>query len=234
MTGKLIGVGLGPGDPELMTLKAHRLIADAKVVAYPALESGDSFAREIAANSIPPTAEELVIRIPMTVERGPAQAAYDKGAAAIAQHLDVGHDVVVLCEGDPFFYGSFMYLFSRLTEKYETEVVPGVTSVTTCAAVAGRPLTARNDVLTIIPGPLDSHEMQTKIEAAGAVAIMKVGRHLGRIRTVLADMGLAKNATFVARASLPSQQVLPLARAPDPAPYFSMILITKGEDPWLS
>ncbi len=234
MRGKLIGVGLGPGDPELMTLKAHRLIAAAAVVAYPALENGTSFAREIAAASIADKAEELVIRIPMTVERGPAQAAYDEGAAAIATHLDAGRDVVVLCEGDPFFYGSFMYLFSRLANSYDTEVVPGVTSVTTCAAVAGRPLTARNDVLTIIPGPLDSAEMHAKIEAAGAVAIMKVGRHLGRIRALLTDMGLAASATYVARASLPSQQVLPLARAPDPAPYFSMILITKGDDPWLS
>lgn len=234
MKGKLIGVGLGPGDPELMTLKAHRIISGAKVVAYPALENGASFAREIAADSIPAEAEELVIRIPMTVARAPAQAAYDQGAAAIAAHLDAGRDVVVLCEGDPFFYGSFMYLFNRLTDSYETEVVPGVTSITTCAAVAGRPLTARNDVLTVIPGPLDSAEMQAKIEAAGAVAIMKVGRHLGRIRALLTTMGLDENATFVARASLPSQQVLPLVRAPDPAPYFSMILITKGEDPWLS
>ena len=234
MTGKLIGVGLGPGDPELMTLKAHRLIAAATVVAYPALESGESFARSIAEASIPAEAAEIVIRIPMTVERGPAQAAYDRGAADIAIELDAGRDVVVLCEGDPFFYGSFMYLFSRLAEAYEVEVVPGVTSVTTCAAVAGRPLTARNDVLTIIPGPLESADMQGKIEAAGAVAIMKVGRHLGRIRALLADMGLADSATYVARASLPAQQVLPLARAPDPAPYFSMILITKGDDPWLS
>ena len=234
MKGKLIGVGLGPGDPELMTLKAHRLIASAKVIAYPALENGASFAREIAAASIPAEAEELVIRIPMTVARAPAQAAYDKGAAEIAKHLDAGLDVIVLCEGDPFFYGSFMYIFNRLADKYETEVVPGVTSVTTCAAVAGRPLTARNDVLTVIPGPLDSADMQAKIEAAGAVAIMKVGRHLGRIRALLTDMGLTESATFVARASLPSQQVLPLTHAPDPAPYFSMILITKGEDPWLS
>ena len=234
MKGKLIGVGLGPGDPELMTLKAHRLIAAAKVVAYPALENGESFARSIAATSIPADAKELVINIPMTVERSPAQAAYDQGAADIAAHLDAGRDVVVLCEGDPFFYGSFMYVFSRLAADYETEVVPGVTSVTTCAAVAGRPLTARNDVLTIIPGPLETDEMRSRIDAAGAIAIMKVGRHLGRIRDLLSDMGLATSATYVARASLPSQQVLPLMRAPDPAPYFSMILITKGQDPWLT
>ncbi len=234
MTGKLIGVGLGPGDPELMTLKAHRLIASAAVVAYPALENGESFARSIAAKSIPADAHEITIRIPMTVERGPAQAAYDQGAADIAAQLEAGKDVVVLCEGDPFFYGSFMYLFSRLADQYETDIIPGVTSVTTCAAVAKRPLTARNDVLTIIPGPLETDEMRSRIEAAGAVAIMKVGRHLGRIRALLADMGLAASATYVARASLPSQQVLPLERASDPAPYFSMILITKGKDPWLS
>ncbi|MCF6272264.1 MAG: precorrin-2 C(20)-methyltransferase [Rhodobacteraceae bacterium] len=234
MSGKLIGVGLGPGDPELMTLKAHRLIASAAVIAYPALENGESFARSIAAGSIPPEARELVIRIPMTVERAPAQAAYDQGAADIAAELDAGRDVVVLCEGDPFFYGSFMYLFARLAKDYDTEVVPGVTSVTACAAVANRPLAARNEVLTIIPGPLESPEMRARIEAAGAVAIMKVGRHLGRIRALLTDMGLAASATYVARASLPSQQVLPLERAPDPAPYFSMILITKSEDPWLS
>lgn len=234
MTGKLIGIGLGPGDPELMTLKAHRLIAGASVIAYPALENGESFARSIAAEAIPADAQEITIRIPMTVERGPAQAAYDKGAADIAAQLDRGTDVVVLCEGDPFFYGSFMYLFSRLAGKFDTEIVPGVTSVTTCAAVAKQPLTARNEVLTIIPGPLETAEMQSRIEAAGTVAIMKVGRHLGRIRTLLSDMGLSESATYVARASLPSQQVLPLARAPDPAPYFSMILITKGNDPWLS
>jgi len=234
MKGKLTGVGLGPGDPELMTLKAHRLISNAGVIAYPALENGESLARSIAAASIPAGAIELVIRIPITVERAPAQAAYDRGAAKIAAHLDEGRDVVVLCEGDPFFYGSFMYLFNRLSADYETEIIPGVTSITTCAAVAKRPLTARNEVLTIIPGPLETAEMRTRIETSGAVAIMKVGRHLGRIRALLTDMGLATSATFVARASLPAQQVLPLARAPDPAPYFSMILITKGQDPWLS
>ncbi len=234
MKGKLTGVGLGPGDPELMTMKAHRLISGAQVIAYPAQEDGESFARSIAAKSIPAAARELVIHIPMTIERAPAQAAYDQGAADIARHLDAGRDVLVLCEGDPFFYGSFMYLFARLAADYETEIIPGVSSVTACAAVAKRPLTARNEVLTIIPGPLENAAMQARIEAAGAVAIMKVGRHLGRIRALLTDMGLAASATFVARASLPSQQVLPLVRAPDPAPYFSMILITKAEDPWLN
>lgn len=232
MSGKLYGIGLGPGDPELMTLKAHRLISGASVVAYPALENGDSFARSIAADVI--SAEvEIVINVPMTVERGPAQAAYDKGAADIAVQLEAGRDVVVLCEGDPFFYGSFMYLFARLSERFEVEVVPGVTSVTACAAVAGRPLTARNEVLTIIPGPMPEDEMRSRIAGAEAVAIMKVGRHLPKIRRVLVGLGIA-DAHYIERASLPNQKVMALAEAPETAPYFSMILVTKGDDPWLN
>lgn len=232
MSGKLYGIGLGPGDPELMTLKAHRLISGARVVAYPALENGDSFARSIAADVI--SAEvEIVINVPMTVERGPAQAAYDKGAADIAAELEAGHDVVVLCEGDPFFYGSFMYLFARLSERFATEIVPGVTSVTACAAVAGKPLTARNEVLTVIPGPMAEDEMRTRIAGAEAVAIMKVGRHLLKIRRVLAALNI-DDAHYVERASLPNQKVMALQDAPETAPYFSMILVTKGDDPWLN
>lgn len=234
MNGKLYGIGIGPGDPELMTLKAYRLISGAEVVAYPALEDGESFARSIAEDVIPADALEVTIHIPMTVERGPAQAAYDKGAQDIAAHLEAGRDVIVLCEGDPFFYGSFMYLFARLADRFETEVVPGVTSVTTCAAVAGRPLAARNEVLTIIPGPLDEVAMQDRIATAEAVVIMKVGRHLPKIRKVLDALNLTENATYVERASLPSQTVRPLADAPASAPYFSMILVTKGQDPWLN
>ncbi|MBL4874849.1 MAG: precorrin-2 C(20)-methyltransferase [Rhodobacteraceae bacterium] len=234
MSGMLYGIGLGPGDPELMTLKAYRLISGAEVVAYPALSGGESFARSIAADIISDDTIEVTIHIPMTVERSPAQAAYDQGAADIAGHLDAGRDVVVLCEGDPFFYGTFMYLFARLAGKYETEVVPGVTSVTACAAVAGRPLTARNEMLTIIPGPLDEDTMRVRIAEAEAVVIMKVGRHLEKIRKVLDALGLTENAVYVERASLQSQKVLPLEGAPCDAPYFSMILVTKGQDPWLN
>jgi precorrin-2/cobalt-factor-2 C20-methyltransferase len=233
MSGTLYGVGLGPGDPELMTLKAHRLISGAQVIAYPTLEHGDSFARSIAAALIPASCTEVAISIPMSVARKPAQAAYDTGAADIAVHLDAGRDVVVLCEGDPLFYGSFMYLFSRLADRYATEVVPGVTSVTACAAALGRPLAARNEVLTVIPGPMPEAEMRDRIGAAEAVAIIKVGRHLAKIRRVLQALGHEADAGYIERASLPAQKVLPLAEAPDNAPYFSMILMTKGQDPWL-
>lgn len=233
MNGKLYGVGLGPGDPDLMTLRAHRLIAGATVVAYPALAGGDSFARAIAADVIPAAAREIVMDVPMTVDRAPAQAAYDKGAAEIAAALEAGEDVICLCEGDPFFYGSFMYLFARLSERFEVEVVPGVTSITTCAARAGVPLAARNERLTVLPGPLPEAELRSRIEGAESVAIMKVGRHLAKIRGVIEALGLTEKAMYIERASLPEEVVCPLKEAPEKAPYFSMILLVKGGDPWL-
>ncbi|WP_293441646.1 precorrin-2 C(20)-methyltransferase [Planktotalea sp.] len=233
MSGKLYGIGLGPGDPELMTLRAHRLISNAKVVAYPTLAGAASFARSIAADVIPSGAFEIVMDVPMSVERAPAQAAYDKGAAEIASALEAGDDVICLCEGDPFFYGSFMYLFARLSDKYDVEVVPGVTSITTCAARAGMPLAARNERLTVLPGPLPEAELSARIEGAESVAIMKVGRHLAKIKGVIDALDLTERAVYVERASLPEEVVLPLANAPEKAPYFSMILLTKGADSWL-
>lgn len=233
MSGTLYGVGLGPGAPDLLTLRAARLIEGAKVIAYPALEDGASFARSIASGLIPEGAREIVMKVPMTTERAPAQAAYDRGAAEITDALDAGEDVVVLCEGDPFFYGSFMYLFARLAPRFEVVVVPGVTSIAAVAASAGKPLVARNERLTILPGPLSEAELTERIAGAESVAIMKVGRHLPKIRRVIEALGLTERATYVERASLPEEVVLPLSEAPEAAPYFSTILLTKGADPWL-
>lgn len=233
MSGVLYGVGLGPGDPELITLKAARLIGGAGVVAYPALAGAASFARTIAADLIPEGAREIVIDVPMSVERAPAQAAYDAGAAEIAAALENGLDVICLCEGDPFFYGSFMYLFARLSGRFRVEVVPGVSSITACAASAARPLVARNERLLVLPGPMGKADLTREIARADAVAIMKVGRHLPKIRGVLRDLGLEAQAVYVERASLPDEKVCALAEAPESAPYFSMILVTKGNDPWL-
>ena len=231
--GTLYGVGLGPGAPDLITLRAARLIEGAAVVAYPTLAGGDSFARTIAVDLIAPDAQEIVMDVPMSIARGPAQAAYDAGAARIATALDRGQDVICLCEGDPFFYGSFMYIFARLSKQYHVEVVPGVTSITACAARAGMPLAARNERLTVLPGPLPADELRSRIEGAESVVIMKVGRHLAKIRGVIADLGLTAQAMYVERATLPQEVVLPLADAPEKAPYFSMILLAKGADPWL-
>lgn len=233
MTGTLYGVGLGPGAADLMTLRAARLIEGAAVIAYPTLAGGDSFARSIAADLIADDTQEIVMDVPMTVERAPAQAAYDQGAADIAAALDAGQDVVCLCEGDPFFYGSFMYIFARLEGAYDVQIVPGVTSVTACAARARMPLAARNERLTVLPGPLPEDELRARIDGAESVVIMKVGRHMAKIRGVIDGLGLTDRAKYVERATLPQEVVVPLADAPEKAPYFSMILLTKGADPWL-
>lgn len=233
MSGVLYGIGLGPGDAELMTLKAARLISAAQVVAYPTLAGGSSFARSIAADLIGDGVREVKIDVPMRVERGPAQAAYDAASSEISAILETGLDVIVLCEGDPFFYGSFMYIYARLKGRFETEVVPGITAMTASAAALGLPLAARNEMLSVVAGPLPDEELRQKINAADSVAIMKVGRHLARIRAVIDGLGLMDQAHYIERATLPAEQKMTLAKAPDTAPYFSMILITKEADPWL-
>ena len=233
MTGKLYGVGLGPGAPDLLTLRAVRLIENAQIIAYPALVGGDSFARSIASDYIPDDVDEIVLQVPMTTAREPAQAAYDTGAMQIANRLQAGENVVCLCEGDPFFYGSFMYLFARLSDRFDVEIIPGVTSVTACSAVAKMPLVARNERLTVLPGPMSAEELRMRINDAESVAITKVGRHLPKLRSIISSLNLTDCSVYVERASLPNQVVLPLADAPLMAPYFSMILITKGSDPWL-
>jgi len=233
MNGTLYGIGVGPGDPELMTLKADRLIRSADVVAYPALTGGDSLARSIAAGSIPEKASEIVIEVPMTTEREPAQTAYDEAAETLAGELAQGRDVVCLCEGDPFFYGSFMYLFARLADRFQVEVVPGVSSLTACAARASRPLVARNELLTVIPGPLPDDVLAGRVGEAETLIIMKVGRHLQRLRELLDSFGLLEKAVYIERATMSDERRCPLSEAPEKAPYFSMILVTKGADPWL-
>jgi len=178
MSGTLYAVGVGPGDPELLTLKAVRLIQSGAVIAYPVGgDSGISFAREIAASHITEETEEFDFSIPMRVERAPASDAYDKAAEHMAALLGAGRDVVLLCEGDPFFYGSAMYLVERLTPRFNCEIVAGVTSITACAGAIQRPLAARNDRLKIIPAPLDANVIEVELANTEAAAIIKVGRH---------------------------------------------------------
>lgn len=235
MTGTLYGLGVGPGDPELLTLKAHRILRGTFVIAYPQPDDGPSFARSIVAQYL--TAEELEIPIivPMDVKRDPAQEVYARAAETIAHHLDAGSDVAVLCEGDPFFYGSFMYLFQHLAHRYPCEVVPGVSSLMAASAAWGRPLAARNDVLTIIPAPLPDAEIRARIETSDAVAVMKLGRHFPRVRALLREMGLEGQAGYCERVSLGNEKIMPLNEMGETdAPYFSMILIYKGAEGWVN
>lgn len=232
MSGRLYGIGVGPGDPELITLKAVRLLAVCDVIAYPAPADGtESMARRIAAAHIPEGRTEIVIETPMTPGNFPANDVYDRYAVEIAAHLTEGRDVAVLCEGDPFLYGSFMYLFGRLADDHPTEVVPGVSSIGACAARSGQPLVSRNQVLTVLPAPLAADDLRDRIARSDAVAIMKVGRHLTKVRDVLASLGRDKDAVYIERATLADEKVLPLADVgEDRAPYFSMILVRRAED----
>ena len=233
MSATLYGLGIGPGDPELITLKAARVLADAPVIVYPAPERGDSLARAIAARHIGTGKIEIAMRMPMVAARFPAQEVYDRTAAEIAGHLDAGRDVAALCEGDPFFYGSFMFLYERMAVGHRVEVVPGVSSLTACAAVLGAPLVARNDVLSVVPATLEQSELRARIESADACAIVKVGRHLEKVRAVLGSLDLLGCAHYVEHATMSSQKILPIeSLAPDAAPYFSMVLLHKRGAAW--
>ncbi len=230
MSGTLYGLGVGPGDPELLTLKAVRIISSSPVIAYPAPDSGDSFARAIAAQYIPKGRHEIVIRTPMVAGNFPAHDVYDHYAQEISNHLNENRDVAVLCEGDPFLFGSFMYIFERLTDQYSIQVVPGVSSLGACAAVAGVPLVSRNQVLSLIPAPLAESDLETRIVNADAIAILKVGRHLDKVRRILARLDLTDHAHYIERATLSNQKVCALADLDaTTAPYFSMILIRKPD-----
>jgi precorrin-2/cobalt-factor-2 C20-methyltransferase len=233
MSGVIYGLGVGPGDPELVTLKALRLLRSAQVVAYPAPDEGASFARAIVARWLAPSQIEIPIRVPMESARFPAQKIYDEAAAGIAGHADAGRDVAVLCQGDPFFYGSFMYLYGRLAERYPVEIVPGVSSLAACAAAAHWPLAAREDTLIVVPATLAEDELARRLADIEAAAIIKLGRHFAKVRTVLDRLGLLAQARYIERASLATGRVLPLdAVAATDVPYFSMILLHRRGAAW--
>lgn len=225
MSGILHGVGVGPGDPELMTVKAWRLISTAKVIAYLTANGTESTARTIAKPFLPDDALEIAIDMPMRLEREPAQAAYDAGAARIAEHLSRGEDVVMLCEGDPFFYGSFMYLYERLAPRFRTVVVPGVTSITACAAAMGQPLCERDDVLKVLPATLDADRLREELSTCQSAAIIKVGRHFGKVRNVLSALDLITCATAVIKATQEEQVIRKVEDIDeDTLPYFTTII----------
>ncbi|MEX2615306.1 MAG: precorrin-2 C(20)-methyltransferase [Alphaproteobacteria bacterium] len=226
MSGTLYGIGVGPGDPELITLKALRLLQAAPVIAWPAPPEGESLARKIAAPHITHSPKEIAIRMPLEVTRFPDRGVYDEAATEIGSHLRAGQNVVALCEGDPFFYGSFMYLYDRVADHHPVIVVPGVSSLMAAAAASGSPLASRNDMLSVVPAPLPEDALSAAILGADSAAIIKVGRHLGKVRRVLAGLGLAGNARYIEHATMPNESTCPLSDISDKAaPYFSMILV---------
>jgi precorrin-2 C20-methyltransferase/precorrin-3B C17-methyltransferase len=234
-TGKLWGVGLGPGDPELMTVKAARLIGEAGVIAYHSARHGRSIARSVAEPYLREGQIEVAMVYPVTTEttdhpggyEGAIADFYTRSAERLAEHLAAGRDVVVLCEGDPFFYGSYMYMHERLADRYEAEAVPGVTSVSAASAVLGRPLVQRDEVLTILPGTLPAPELARRLADTESAAVIKLGRTFGSVRDALVDAGKLDDAWYVERATWTEQQrIEPFAKV-DPAsvPYFSLAVL---------
>ncbi|MBE3002340.1 precorrin-2 C(20)-methyltransferase [Nocardiopsis sp. HNM0947] len=235
MTGRFHGVGVGPGDPELITLKAARLIAGADVVAYHAGAGKRSNARRIAADLVPAAAIEEELTYPVTTGKtdhpggytGALADFYERSALRLAEHLDAGRDVVLLSEGDPLFYGSYMYMHDRLSERYPTEIVPGIPAFAAATSAAESPLARQTDVLTVLPGTLPEPELARRLADTDAAVVMKLGRTFPAVRRALEAAGRLEHAVYVERASMEEERRMPVAEV-DPAsvPYFSVILVT--------
>jgi precorrin-2/cobalt-factor-2 C20-methyltransferase len=238
VSGRLIGVGVGPGDPELLTLKATRTVAEADVVAHFAKAGNISNARKIAERHLRAGVVELPLLYPVTTEAPTASAAYreaickfyDDSAAAVARHLDAGRSVAVLSEGDPLFYGSYMHLHVRLSPHYPTDIIPGVTGMSGCWSSVGAPIAQGNDVFVVLPATLPEPELERRLADADAAVVMKLGRHLGKVRRALGRAGHLARAVYVERGTTVDAVTMPLEqKLDDAAPYFSVILVPGWE-----
>jgi precorrin-2 C20-methyltransferase / precorrin-3B C17-methyltransferase len=234
VAGRVTGVGVGPGDPELVTVRAARLIEAADVVAYHCAAHGNSIARAAAEPYLRAGQAEEVLRYPVTTEgtshpggyAGAMAEFYAEAAARLERHLLAGRDVVVLCEGDPALYGSYLHLHERLRGRFESSIVPGVSSVSAAAAAAGVPLVQHDETLTVLPGTLPEEELRARLAGADAAAVLKLGRSFGKVRSAIAASGLDQRARYVERAGTSQERVAPLADV-DPAgvPYMSLALV---------
>ena len=234
MTGSFHVVGIGPGDPELITRKAERLVGAAAVVAFHAGVRKESHARRIAAHLIPADAVEEELRYPVTTGTtdhpggyvGALADFYDDCEARLAAHLDAGRDVVLLAEGDPLFYGSSMYLLDRFRDRFPVEVVPGIPAFAAATATVPAPLVRQNDVLTVLPGTLPEAELARRLADTDGAVIMKLGRTFPAVRSALEQAGRLDGALYVERASQPEERWLPVAEVDaDSVPYFSLIVV---------
>jgi precorrin-2/cobalt-factor-2 C20-methyltransferase len=232
--GRLIGVGVGPGDPDLLTLKAVRAMQTAHVVAHFAKAGNASNARAIVRQFLRADVTELPLLYPVTTERSAndpeyrsaIQGFFDAAASAVAAHLDAGRTVAVLSEGDPLFFGSYMHLHVRLMKHYPTDVIPGVTGMSGCWSAAGLPIVQGDDVLTVLPGTLDEAELIRRFRQDDPTVVMKVGRNLSKVRRALVAADRLNNAIYVERGTMDGEQLMPLAeKTDDRAPYFAIVLV---------
>jgi len=228
IVGRLIGVGVGPGDPDLLTIKAVKAIKAAPVIAYVSANGGASMARQIVAEHMTGKAKEIKFTLPMHPMPELAQSAYDEGASRIGAELEQGQNVVALCEGDPMFYGSFGHIFQRLAHQYPTEIIPGISSVMAAAAAAGQPLAFGQDCFAVIPATMPEELLKVRLQAANSAVILKLGRHVEKVRSVLNQLDLVQHATYVERASSAEEKIVSLTDLDQSdVPYFSLIIVSK-------
>jgi precorrin-2/cobalt-factor-2 C20-methyltransferase len=234
LKGRLTGVGTGPGDPELLTLKAVRAINEADVIAFFCKKGSTGNGRAIVEAHIRSGTLELPLVYPVTVEtnkdeadyRGPIADFFDRSAEEIAAHLDAGKNVAVLSEGDPLFYGSYMHLHVRLSGRYQAEVIAGVTAMSGCWSMTGLPLVQGDDILSVLPGTLPEDKLVERLKDTDGAVIMKVGRNLPKIRRALASVGKLSGALYVERGTMSNGAAQKLEdRDQSPAPYFSIVLV---------
>lgn len=234
LKGKLYGVGVGPGDPELLTLRAHKVLAEADVIAYFAKEGRRGTSRTIVETLIGEGRHELPMYYPFTTERHVSDPVYVKetfdfyedSCAKIDTLLRADKSVAVLAEGDPFFYGSFMHLWRRLVPPHSCEIVPGITGMAGCWSRADAPMTFGDDIMTVLPATLPEDKLAARLADTDAAVIMKIGRHLGKVRSALAAAGRLDQAIYVERGTMRGESITPLAAKPDDdAPYFSLVLL---------
>ena len=237
-TGRLYGVGVGPGDPELLTLKAMRALQEAEVIAHFAKAGNASNARAIVASHLPTGVAELELLYPVTTEipkNTPAycntmREFYDASALAVAAHLDAGRSVAVICEGDPLFYGSYMHLHVRLAERYPTDVIAGVTGMSGCWSAVGAPMAQGNDVFTVLPATLPQSELERRLADADGAVVMKLGRNLPKVRRALDRAGRLDRAIYVERGTMANAVVMRLtAKVDEEAPYLAVVLVPGWE-----
>lgn len=237
--GRLIGVGTGPGDPELLTVKAVKALESADVLAYFAKEGRRGNGRAIVDGLVKSGIVELPLYYPVTVEidkdhddyKSSITAFYDASARAVAAHLEAGRTVAVLSEGDPLFYGSYMHLHVRLAGRFRAEVIPGITAMSGCWSLAGVPIVQGDDVLSVLPGTMAEAELGRRLADTEAAVIMKVGRNLPKIRRALAKAGRLEQALYVERGTMANSALTRLAeKENDEAPYFSLVLVPGWKD----
>lgn len=229
------GVGLGPGDPAYVTLRAREVLEKADRLAHFCRKGVRGHARTIADRLIgADPAREIAMVYPVTTEAPVADAAYaqpitafyEDMAGRLAAEAEAGRVVAILCEGDPFFYGSLMHLWRRLAPLYPFEVIPGISGMSGAWTLAEAPITWGDDVLTVLPATLAEEDLARRLKDTDAAVVMKLGRHLPKVRRALEAAGLAKRAIYVERAAMAGQRILPLAAVGEAeAPYFAMVLV---------